>query len=221
MLPVIASKAMSSLAAGGTVAKILKAGFYIATLGVGYLLFKRILRKSTQNKTASKFGDDSKNGRAVGYATQFYQAFFTTYEWFSKIVGDGTDYKAVMATADQIHADKGVSFKDVSSTYKKLFNRNLLLDLKDELDSTEFGEFSKAIKSGLGSIAVTSHLLISKKPVTVLDSRFEPISLVQPGVVLGEHTQTMINANNQQFYGFEYKGQERFVPKEMVIAKSI
>lgn len=208
---IIASKAVAK---SNLVAHAMRFGIF-AVLAIGsFLLIRKIVRRFQKNRYMSEFGKNNKSGRAVQYASQFYQAMISGHEWFNDWFGDGTDEKLIYSTAQEIHQDKDVSLPDVSQAYKRLYNRDLLIDLQKELDATQYKKFSEVMNSGLSGLSAPMRLITSRS-ATIFNEQFQPLHMVPANVNLG-HSYESIISNQGTYHIFYYKGKARFVQDQTV-----
>ena len=112
---------------------------------IGGLLLGRYLQKQHEKavfeNTQKKFGENTKEGKAVEYANLLFSAMFPSgYTWMP----DGTDEKALYAIADKMKKNR-LPFSLVSQMYRNLYNRELMKDLQGELSTSELHTFQNAI----------------------------------------------------------------------------
>lgn len=109
----------------------------------GYFLFKKVNKDNTEK--------DVLTDNNVQYATQLGQAFNPSGQsWLRGM--DGTNNNAVFAVAANIR-----DFAAVQTAYQNLYNRSLLQDLQNELDSNEYAQFLNIIQTNKNKpVSVTS-----------------------------------------------------------------
>ncbi len=100
----------------------------IVVLGGTALLVSNIIRKSRSNIEERKTMDD---GSPATYAKQLKMAFEND-GW------PGTDEEAIRDTLRRLRSRQ--EFNEIIVSYQRLYNSNLLRDLKDELTTTEYNE---------------------------------------------------------------------------------
>lgn len=212
MLPATISK---GLASSNIMSYLLKGGFFIAIAGATFLLLRSVIRRIRRNSITNNFGADTPQARAAQYAANFYTAIFPSgLEWLSDMFGDGTDTALVFSTAQQVYADSNMS--EVVKAYRKLYNRDLIIDLQKDLGSSEFAKFNKIMNEGLAGIRLVSNKLISNKPTVVYNESIQPLGVVKARTCFGGHVESIIENNGRVLHGFDYKGQMRFVNAEDV-----
>ncbi len=113
-------------------------GGAVLTIGVGLFIFQRRLKNAQEEVNRSEalkqFGVNTKEGKAIGYATNLYQA---TKGW-------GTKEKLIFNTISQAKADD-ISFVDLASAFNKLYAKDLLKVMQKELNSKEFVKLQAVI----------------------------------------------------------------------------
>ncbi len=105
-------------------------------LGIGWYMWKKHNREKEYQAAERKLGDGSKEGIAVQLASRLYTA----------MKGWGTNEAAMFDVAKLINANgpkNGLTFGDVSSAFKRLYNKNLLAWINKELNSEELRLFQK------------------------------------------------------------------------------
>lgn len=133
MMPIIAA------ATKGDTLK--KAGIVIggiAVLGLSYWAYTKYVKKANIKQAASKYGDGSKEGQAVEYAGVIYSALHSG--WFNMT----EDEKAIYSTALEMNKS-GVSMKMVGDAYRKLYQKELVVELNRLLDPDELAVFNNAL----------------------------------------------------------------------------
>lgn len=215
MLPALAAKKIAQskgLALAGHYA--MTYGFFaIIALGA-YWLIKKLVNTLQKNSYLNSFGTNSAKGRSVQYAQRMYSAMISGPEWWNDVFGDGTNYQQIYAIAHEINKDPDIDLNAVSDAYKRLYNRDLAIDLNKELSSSEFSQFSKIVNQGLKGLE-QPHMLITKQLTTVLDANMRPITKVRSGVRLGSSYETIITPAGT-FDVFYVNNQMRLVPNHSV-----
>lgn len=212
MLPVTISKGIAS---SNIVSYLLKGGFFLAVATGTYLILRSVIRKIRRNSITNNFGADTPQARAAQYAANFYTAIFPSgLEWLSDMFGDGTDTALVFSTAQQVHADNNMS--EVVKAYRKLYNRDLIIDLQKDLGSSQFAKFNKLVNEGLSGIRMISNNLIAAKPTIVYDEMLKPIGIVRERTCFGGHVESLFQNQGKVLHGFEHKGKMRYVNAEDV-----
>lgn len=211
MLPaIVASKAAKSNAL--VVAS--QFGIFTLVLVGAFLLIRRLIRGFQKDGYMNSFGTNTNKGRSVQYATQLYQAMISAPGWFNDFFGDGTDEKRIFSTAHEINQDKEVQLLDVQQAYKTMYNRDLIMDLQNELDSADFEKFRRILNQGLQGLEVPS-LLVAKRASTVFDKNLRPLNQVQSNTKLGASYETLITPKGS-FDVFYFNGQPRLVNSQDV-----
>lgn len=100
----------------------------IIVLGGAAILVTNLIRKTRSNTEERKTLDD---GSPATFAKQLKMAFEND-GW------PGTDEEAIRDTLRRIRSRQ--EFNEVVTSYQRLYNENLLRDLKDELTTTEYNE---------------------------------------------------------------------------------
>lgn len=127
------------LAAAGSGKFLKNAGLIIggvAVIGVGWYMLKKYNKEKDYQATERKLGDGSKTGVAVQLASRLYTA----------MKGWGTNENEMFQVAKEIRANNpknGLTFGDVSSAFRKLYNDDLLKWINKELNSEELRLFQK------------------------------------------------------------------------------
>jgi hypothetical protein len=115
-----------------------KMGYAIAgvvVLGGAFFIGRSVVRKARSNSEEKKTYDD---GNAAYYAQKLKLAFENDM-WF----GMGTDEEAVRDVIRSVPSRD--EFKKVINSYQKLYARSLMMDMKDELTTTEYNEMLSII----------------------------------------------------------------------------
>jgi hypothetical protein len=118
-----------------------KAGIIVGgavVVGVGIYAYKKWKHKQDVQATTSKYGDGSKEGLAVQYASLLYSALHAG--WF----GATEDEKAIYATALKIHQNK-IPLVIVSNAYRKMYKKELITELNRLLKPEELTTFNNAL----------------------------------------------------------------------------
>lgn len=221
-LPAKATQTVASgLVRGGTTlfTSLTTSGFFIAAVTAAYVLMRKFITTYRKNHLLNQVGSDSADGLAIGFAQRMYTAMISGYGWWNDVFGDGTDEEALYQVAREMKAG-GVSFSLVSSKYKVLYNRELIDDLTQELNSEELQKFQAALQTGLAGLGAVPpsphHLLYTVAPTTVFDQQLRALGPLPARMRLGEHTETMLAPGGQVWHGFAYGEHVRFVPAEAV-----
>ena len=215
MLPVLFRTGSTALSKS-IIPSFLNFGFLIAIAGGAYLLLKKVIGSIRRGSAIANYGAGTTNGLAVRYASQFYNAMVRSWEWWSDLLGDGTNFEVIISTAAEMHRN-GVTFQDVSRQYQALYGRDLVQHLTSELDADQMGQFHRVLSGGLSGIAVSDSFLTTNKPTWIFDAEFSPVRQVPARTRLGEHTETYLLATGQSYHGFEYQGKMRYVQDAAVI----
>jgi len=102
----------------------------------------KITKKIIKNQT------DKNNSPEVRYAKRLRTAMSPSGVWW---IPDGTSEKGVFNVAYDIANDETVSFRDVQTTYKKLYGKNLSEHLEGELDTEEYTKFLNIVSDTYNS----------------------------------------------------------------------
>ena len=92
----------------------------------------KIVKKIIKNQT------DKDNSPEVQYAKRLRTAMSPSGVWW---LPDGTNEKGIIEVAYNIADNPEVQFRNVQTTYKKLYGKNLSEHLEQELDTDEYTEF--------------------------------------------------------------------------------
>ncbi len=152
------------LAAGVKGDTMKKAGLVvggIAVLGLSYWAYSRYVKKANIKQAAQKYGDGSKEGQAVEYAGMIYSALH------SGLFNMTENEKAIYSTALQMHKN-GVSMKQVGDAYRKLYQKELVVELNRLLDPDELVIFNNALNGNYQAISTTSSVLKTAASVNPL-----------------------------------------------------
>jgi len=115
--------------------KILYGAGGLVVLGGGFILIRKWILHAISNREEKKTMDD---GSPATFAKQVKMAFEND-GW------PGTDTTALRNTLREIPDRK--TFDDVVKSYRKLYNGNLMYDLSDELQTTEYNEMLQIIEA--------------------------------------------------------------------------
>ena len=107
---------------------ILKGVVGLVVVAGAYKIGKNIIRNHT----------DKDQSPEVQYAKRLRTAMSPSGVWW---LPDGTDEKGLMKVVYEIANNPEVKFKDVQSSYKKLYNANLSTHLEGELNTSEYTKF--------------------------------------------------------------------------------
>lgn len=113
--------------------KILYSFIGLGIISGGVVFGRKILKKGIANREEKKSFED---GTAATYAKQLKMAFDNDGWW-------GTDIEKVRSTMRSIPSKE--MFTQVQASYQKLYNANLIADLSDELQSSEYNEMLQII----------------------------------------------------------------------------
>ncbi len=116
--------------------KAIVIGLGALSLGVSYLVAKRIIKNIRKKRTERKFTEESQQALLLRSAMNPSGA-----SWL--IWMDGTKEEAIFNIAAQI-----TNFKKVQQDYQNLYNRSLIKDLQKELSTDEYTRFMNIINSG-------------------------------------------------------------------------
>lgn len=197
---------------------LVTSGFFIALCTAAYVLVRKFVTAYRQNQLLKQVGTGSADGLAVGYAQRSYTAMISGYAWWNDLVGDGTDEEALYQVAREMKTNN-VPFALVAGKYKTLYNRELLTDLTNELDTTQMRKYQAALATGmngLGASPSVHHWLVTTAPTPVLDDQLRVLGELPARMRLGEHTHSLFGADGQAWHGFDYRDQVRFVPAAAV-----
>jgi hypothetical protein len=107
----------------------------ITLLGGGFMLTRFLVKKFRENKEQDNSMDE---GAAATYAKEIKMAFDND-GWY------GTNTNALRSTLHQVPTQK--AFEDVKKSYQRLYSSNLLKDMSDELQSSEYKEMQQIISA--------------------------------------------------------------------------
>ena len=113
--------------------KILYSLIGLGIVGGGVFFGRKLVLKSVANREEKKSFED---GTPATYAKQIKMAFENDGWW-------GTDTEKLRSTLREIPSKQ--VFTQVQESYKKLYNSNLITDMSDELQSTEYNEMLQII----------------------------------------------------------------------------
>ncbi len=128
--------------------KLLYSIIGIGIVGGGVFFGRKLVLKGVANREEKKSFDD---GTPATFAKQIKMAFENDGWW-------GTDTAKLRSTLQEIPSKQ--VFLKVQESYKKLYNSNMITDMSDELQSTEYNEMlqiiaQKADKTGGKPVSVT------------------------------------------------------------------
>ncbi len=113
--------------------KILYSLIGLGIVGGGVFFGRKLVVKSVANREEKKSFED---GTPATYAKQIKMAFENDGWW-------GTDTKKLRITLREIPSKQ--VFLKVQESYKKLYNSNMITDMSDELQTTEYNEMLQII----------------------------------------------------------------------------
>lgn len=113
--------------------KLLYSLIGLGIVGGGIFFGRKLVLKSVANREEKKSFEE---GTPATYAKQLKMAFDNDGWW-------GTDTEKVRSTLTEIPSKQ--VFLKVQESYKKLYNSNLITDLSDELQTTEYNEMLQII----------------------------------------------------------------------------
>ncbi len=148
MLPFLA--AAGKVMPKGNVLK--KAGLavgIVALVGVGVYYYKKKQSEKNVEEASKAYGTNTTKGKAVEYAGLFKTALNSG--WF----GMTENEEALYSAAIKMHQNS-VSFGDVSTAYKQLYNEDLLPKINKLLSAEEQAIFNNAINGKYKTVAETS-----------------------------------------------------------------
>src|SRR6266498_97581 len=125
----------------------------VIVLGGSFFIGRSIIRKARSTSEEKKTYDES---NPAGYAQKLKMAFEND-NWF----GWGTDEEAVRSVMRAIPSKD--EFKKVINSYQKLYSRSLMIDLKDELATTEYNEMLAVIAGKPDKIGSSQQLQIGQQ----------------------------------------------------------
>ena len=205
----------------GLLPYLLSGGFFIAAVGGGYLLLRKLILAIKKGRLLNDVGANSQDGLAIGYAGRFYAAMVRgNTQWWNDVFGDGTDEDALFAVAADMSRTR-VPFALVANKYQTLYDRFLLNDLTSELPSDDLQRFNRILQTGLGATpvhqgVVIEHDLVTTKATVTYTDALVPVQQVPGNVWLGAHLETIITPGLGSFHGFSHNGAIRFVPAPAV-----
>lgn len=138
----------------------------LGIVGGGIFFGRKLVVKGVANHEEKKSFED---GSSATYAKQLKMAFDNDGWW-------GTDIEKVRSIFREI-PNKQV-FQSVQDSYKKLYNSNLITDLSDELQTTEYNEMLQIIaqkpdkKGGKPVSSTTSYVAWAKRLKTAFDKTY-------------------------------------------------
>jgi hypothetical protein len=113
--------------------KLLYSLIGIGIIGGGVFFGRKLVVKSVTNREEKKSFED---GTPATYAKQIKMAFDNDGWW-------GTDTEKLRSTLREIPSKQ--VFTKVQESYKKLYNSNMIADMSDELQTTEYNEMLQII----------------------------------------------------------------------------
>ena len=113
--------------------KILYSLIGLGIVGGGVFFGRKLVVKSVANREEKKSFED---GTPATYAKQIKMAFENDGWW-------GTDTEKLRSTLRDIPSKQ--VFLKVQESYKKLYNSNMITDMSDELQTTEYNEMLQII----------------------------------------------------------------------------
>ncbi|MDI1355339.1 MAG: hypothetical protein PSX36_10495 [bacterium] len=113
--------------------KILYSLIGLGIVGGGVFFGRKLVVKSVANREEKKSFED---GTPATYAKQIKMAFENDGWW-------GTDTEKLRTTLQDIPSKQ--VFLKVQESYKKLYNSNMITDMSDELQTTEYNEMLQII----------------------------------------------------------------------------
>jgi len=113
--------------------KILYSLIGLGIVGGGVFFGRKLVVKSVANREEKKSFED---GTPATYAKQIKMAFDNDGWW-------GTDTEKLRSTLRDIPSKQ--VFLKVQESYKKLYNSNMITDMSDELQTTEYNEMLQII----------------------------------------------------------------------------
>ncbi|MBR8534430.1 hypothetical protein KDU71_02575 [Carboxylicivirga sediminis] len=143
---------LAAAASGDTMKKV---GIVVgagALLGLGYWGYKSYQKKANQKQAARKYGDGSKEGKAVEYAGQIYSALHAG--WFNMV----EDEKSLYKTALEMHKN-GVNMRLVGDAYRDLYSKELIMELNRLLKPEELTIFNNALNGKYQPVSQTAKYL--------------------------------------------------------------
>jgi len=102
----------------------------IVVLGGSFFIGRSLIRKARSTSEEKKTYDE---GNSAAYAQKLKMAFENDF-WF----GWGTDEASIRRVIRLVPSKD--EFKNVINSYQKLYARSLMMDLKDELTTSEYNE---------------------------------------------------------------------------------
>ncbi|MDR6240972.1 hypothetical protein [Aureibacter tunicatorum] len=105
---------------------------------------KSSLDRKRYEEAIDKFGENSKEGKALKFADIIYGALFPSGQVY---IIDGTNEGVLYSTALDAYRAK-ISFGQLAVAYRTLFKRELQRDLQNDLSSTERRRFQQYLENG-------------------------------------------------------------------------
>ncbi|MBX3103039.1 MAG: hypothetical protein KF690_11060 [Bacteroidetes bacterium] len=170
--------------------------YYVAGTGVlvglgyvGYRLVRRAIRDARQVAAENRAGADPAS--AASKAQQLRQAMNPSgISWMRSF--DTTDEEAIYTIALGIRHRR--EYDEISREYRRLYGATLQDDLKDELESEEYGKFLRIIESkplsgpGQPPAHMRGWVVFTQLPTVVYLPNGKPVQQVPAGVILGRFT---------------------------------
>ena len=205
------------------ISKALNGVFLVAAAGGTYFIVNKLMQDAKRNAALKEYGNpNSVNGMAATFATQFYNAMYSTWEWWNDMMGDGTDEDIIYRTAGEMYRTR-ITLHDVAQKYKALYNKDLLQDLQRELDAEELQAFNRMLSSGLAgaaSLAAVPHRMATAIRATILNERLQPVHQVPANTILGDYVPDQIAAyqlaDGRTMVGFMFNRNMRYVDSAVI-----
>jgi hypothetical protein len=146
--------------------KILYSMIGLGIVGGGVFFGRKLVVKSVANREEKKSFED---GTPATYAKQIKMAFDNDGWW-------GTDTEKLRSTLRDIPSKQ--VFLKVQESYKKLYNSNMITDMSDELQTTEYNEMLQIIgqkpdkTGGKPANAITSYEGWAKRLKAAFDKSY-------------------------------------------------
>ncbi|MEN7549041.1 hypothetical protein AAG747_14045 [Rapidithrix thailandica] len=213
--------AATALLAAGSAAKGVVEGIpplvWKALLGAGvvfagYLVFKKVQQREREKKFDNAYGSDTSLGRAAVYASRYYSAM-----WENDFFGWSEDEAEIFRTAQDM-AQAGVSFGPVSQAYQMRYGKDLLKNIQNALNPTEFSKFRKLLAGDLSGLVIAEKVY-AKGLVPVFSSDLQKVQYIRSPQPLGMK-QAVVILGDVPFVAFENKARHYFVPLQNVTVKT-
>ena len=146
--------------------KILYSLIGLGIVGGGVFFGRKLVLRSVANREENKSFED---GTPATYAKQIKMAFENDGWW-------GTDTEKLRSTLRDIPSKQ--VFLKVQESYKKLYNSNMITDMSDELQTTEYNEMLQIIgqkpdkTGGKPAYALTSYEGWAKRLKAAFDKSY-------------------------------------------------